>query len=225
MNEPNQPDSNPNQNHKDPQRRTRHPFIKSVAVLLAAAVLAVAGYSIYVAVHEPDPQETVVLGQTKIASGTSAAIRILVRNRVSDKPVAGAAVELSLQSKTAGTIKLGLFHTDTSGSITDSINIPDVAPGEYQLVVDSESSLGRDHVVEKVQIEHPTRVLLSSDKPIYQPGQTIHLRSMVINERTQKPFTNEPVTFEVSDPKGNKVFKETHAASDIRNCLGRFCSG
>jgi type II secretory pathway pseudopilin PulG/5-hydroxyisourate hydrolase-like protein (transthyretin family) len=216
MNEPNPPNPAPGQGPNDTAanvKRTRNPFIRAVASLLAAAVLAVGGYSIYVAVHEPDPQETIILGQTKIASGTSAAFRILVRNHVSDKPVAGAAVELSLLSKTAGTIKLGLFHTDASGSIADSIGIPDVAPGEYQLVVDSVSPLGRDHIVKKVEIEHPARVLLSSDKPIYQPGQTIHLRSLIINERTQKPFANEPVTFEISDPKGNKVFKETRKAS------------
>ncbi|MGA2852934.1 MAG: MG2 domain-containing protein, partial [Verrucomicrobiota bacterium] len=216
MNTPNQPDSAQNQSSKDSQaraKRTRNPVIKAVAGLLVAAVLSIAGYSIYVAAHEPDPQETIILGQTKIASGTSAAFRILVRNRVSNKPVAGATVELSLLSKTAGTIKLGVFHTDASGSITDSISIPDVTPGEYQLVVDSASALGRDNIVKKVEVEHPARVLLSSDKPIYQPGQTIHLRSLIINERTQKPFANEPVTFEVSDPRGNKVFKETHKAS------------
>ena len=216
MNEPNPPNPAPGQGPNETAadvKRTRNPFIRAVASVLAAAVLAVGGYSIYLAVHEPDPQETIILGQTKIASGTSAAFRILVRNRVSDKPVAGAAVELSLLSKAAGTIKLGLFHTDASGSIADSIGIPDIAPGEYQLVVDSVSPLGRDHIVKKVEIEHPARVLLSSDKPIYQPSQTIHLRSLIINQRTQKPFANEPVTFEVSDPKGNKVFKETRKAS------------
>jgi 5-hydroxyisourate hydrolase-like protein (transthyretin family) len=216
MNKPNQTNSAPGQSPNDsPAKaiRTRNPIIKTVAGLLVATVLAVASYSIYVAVHEPDPQETIILGQTKIASGSSAAFRILVRDRVSEKPVAGAAVELSLLGKTTGMVKLGVFHTDASGSIPDSIGIPDVAPGDYQLVVDSASPLGRDHIVKKVEIEHPARVLLSSDKPIYQPGQTIHLRSLTINERTQKPFANEPVTFEVNDPKGNKVFKETRTAS------------
>lgn len=216
MNKQNQPDSDSNQSPKDSAtgaKRARNLFFKIAAILLTAIMLMVASYSIYVAVQEPDPQETILLGQTKIASGAPAAVRILVRNRVTDKPVAGALVELSLLGKTAGTFKLGRYQTDNSGSIADSINIPDIAPGEYQLVVDSESSVGRDHVVEKVQIEHPVRVLLSADKPIYQPGQTIHLRSLVINERTQKPFAHEPVTFEISDPKGNKVFKETRMAS------------
>ena len=70
-----------------------------------------------------------------------------------------------------------------------------------------------DHVVKKVEVQQPARVLLSSDKPIYQPGQTIHVRSLILNGRTEKPFAGEAVTFEVSDPKGNKVFKETRKTS------------
>ena len=193
--------------------RSRHPLVRVIVALLLSVVLAVAGYSIYVAVHEPDPQETVVLGQTKIASGSPAALRVLVRNRVSGRPVKGATVALSLSGKAAAPVKLGTFHTDADGSLSDAINIPEIPAGEYQLIVDVASALGRDHVVKKVEVQHPVRLLLSSDKPIYQPGQTIHLRSLMINGRTQKPSAGEPVTFEVSDPKGNKVFKENHKAS------------
>jgi 5-hydroxyisourate hydrolase-like protein (transthyretin family) len=171
---------------------------------LAAAIVL---YSIYVAVHQPDPQETVILGQATMASGSPAGIRILVRNRVTGKPVPGATVVLSLISKTNSPVSLGRFQTDSSGSTAGSIDIPEIPPGEYQLVVDAMSSLGGDHIVRKVQIQHPARILLSSDKPIYQPGQTIHLRSLILNGRTEKPFAGDGVTFEISDPKGNKVFK------------------
>ena len=122
-------------------------------------------------------------------------------------------MELSLLGKGAPPIKLGAFQTDASGSIADAISVPALPPGEYQLTVDSASSLGRDHVVKKIEVQQPARVLLSSDKPIYQPGQTIHLRSLLLNARTQKPFADEAVTFEVSDPKGNKVFKESRNSS------------
>jgi 5-hydroxyisourate hydrolase-like protein (transthyretin family) len=194
-----------------PTRKSR--VMKTIAAALVAAVLGVGGYSLYVAVHEPDPQETILLGQTQIAAGSPAAFRIVVRNRVSTAPVKGAEVALSLLDAGGKTIKLGAFRTDDSGSIADAINIPNLAPGDYQLVIDSQSSLGRDHIVEKLEIQNLARVLLSSDKPIYQPGQTIHLRSLILNERTQKPFAGESVTFEISDPKGNKVFKESRKAS------------
>jgi uncharacterized protein YfaS (alpha-2-macroglobulin family) len=216
MNIPNQSSPGPGQSSSVSSIkavRSRNPLVRIIVTLLLSFVLAVTVYSIYVAVHEPDPQETVVLGQTKIASGSPAALRVLVRNRVSGRPAKGATVALSLSGKAAAPIKLGTFHTDADGSLSDAINIPEIPAGEYQLIVDVASSLGRDHVVKKVEVQHPVRLLLSSDKPVYQPGQTIHLRSLMINGRTQKPSAGEPVTFEVSDPKGNKVFKENRKAS------------
>jgi type II secretory pathway pseudopilin PulG/5-hydroxyisourate hydrolase-like protein (transthyretin family) len=201
--------SNPASQIKSP----RKPAVNLVVFFVLSLVAAIAGYSIYVAVREPDPQETVILGQTKLAAGSPAGVRIVVRNRVSGKPVAGAKVEVALQGKANGTIRLGTFQTDSDGSLGESINIPEIPPGEYQLIVDAASSLGSDHVAKKIEVQNPARVLLSCDKPIYQPGQTIHLRSLALNGRTEKPLANEAVTFEVSDPKGNKVFKETRKTS------------
>ncbi len=183
-----------------------------VTAVIGAVVLAVGAYSLYVAVYEPDPQETVVLGQSKLAAGSPAGLRFLVRNRVSGKPVKGAEASLSLRSKET-TVNLGTFHTDATGSLGESLAIPNIPPGQYDLIIESQSSLGKDRIIKKVEIQHPARVLLSSDKPIYQPGQTIHLRSLTLNGRTQKPFAGQTVTFEVKDPKGNKVFKETCTSS------------
>jgi uncharacterized protein YfaS (alpha-2-macroglobulin family) len=215
MNNPNTPPSAPDKTSSDSPYQTpsRHPILKAIAALFVIGLLGIGAYSIYVAGHTPDPQETVILGQTKIAAGCPAALRVLVRNHDTGRPVPDAQVDLSLQGKARDLVKLGSYRTDAAGSIADAINIPDIALGDYDLVIDAVSSLGRDHVVRKVEVQQPVRILLSSDKPIYQPGQTIHLRSLALNERTQKPFAGQPVTIEVSDAQGNKVFKETHQAS------------
>lgn len=202
-----------NENPSPEKQSPRSTLLKNSFALLALFVLAVIGYSIYVAIHEPDPQETVILGQRTLASASPAGLRILVRHRVSHAPVRNAEVVLSLSAKSTAPVKLGSFRTDHDGSISDAVNIPELAPGEYQLRVDVASTLGRDHIVRSVDVQHPTRILLSSDKPLYQPGQTIHLRTLVSNARTQKPLTNDSVTFEIADPKGNKVFKETRPLS------------
>jgi len=191
----------------------RGSFLKKLLGLIALLAIGLVAYSIYVAVHEPDPQETVILGQKTLAAASPAGLRVVVRHRVSRAPVRGAQVALSLDGKSSGRVELGTFQTDADGTVADSVNIPDLPPGEYELAVNVISSLGRDYITKKVDVQHPMRILLSSDKPLYQPGQTIHLRSLISNARTQKPFTNEPVTFEVSDPKGNKVFKETRNLS------------
>src|SRR5215831_18418552 len=135
------------------------PITRSILILIGFLIFSLTTYSIYVAVHEPDPQETLVFGQVKIASASPVSLRILVRNRISAKPIKAARVELSLVSKSGGTTKIATAETDASGSFADSVNIPEVPPAEYQLVIDTSSSLGRDHVVKKVEIHHPAQIL------------------------------------------------------------------
>ena len=200
-------------NSASPSKPARNPLTQTAVLFVLALVVAVTAYSFYVAVHEPDPQETVILGQTHLAAGSPAGFRIVVRKRVSGAPVSGAKVEVGLLGKMNEAVRLGTYQTDSDGSLTNSIDIPDISLGEYQLIVEATSSLGRDRVIEKVEIQHPAQILLSSDKPIYQPGQTIHLRSLALSRRTGKPFAGETITFEISDPKGNKVFKQTEESS------------
>ncbi len=147
--------------------RPRNLIIKTVVLMALLAAISIVAYSIYIAVHEPDPQETVILGQTKMAAGSPTGVRILVRNRQSGRPVQGAKVVLTLSGKTNGVIQLGSFTTDASGSTAEAINIPAIPPGDYEFIVDATSSLGRDHIVKKVEIQQPARILLSSDKPSF----------------------------------------------------------
>lgn len=187
-------------------------LLRIILLLLGVIIAAVTGYSLYIANYEPDPQETVIFGQSKLAAGSPAGLRILVRHFTSGKPVAGAKVELSLE-KVKERISLGAATTDTNGSVTNVWNIPDAAPGQYNLRVNVSSKLGRDTIARPVEIYRPAQILLTTDKPVYQPGQTIHLRALITNGRTLKPFAGEELTFEISDTKGNKVFKESLKAS------------
>jgi len=69
MNEPNEPNPvpGPNSYAASPKpARSGNPLVWIIVSLVMSGMLAVAAYSIYVSVHEPDRQETVVLGQTKV---------------------------------------------------------------------------------------------------------------------------------------------------------------
>ena len=50
--------------------------------------------------------------------------------------------------------------------------------------------------------------MLVTDKPLYQPGQLIHLRALALQTHDLTPVAKQPLTFEVEDGKGNKVFKK-----------------
>ena len=51
--------------------------------------------------------------------------------------------------------------------------------------------------------------MLTTEKPIYQPGQTIHVRALALDRASHHANAGQPLTFELEDPRGNKVFRKT----------------
>ncbi|MFT5434778.1 MAG: hypothetical protein ACI9OJ_005492, partial [Myxococcota bacterium] len=49
---------------------------------------------------------------------------------------------------------------------------------------------------------------VSTDKPLYRPGQTIYIRSLALARTDQKPLAERPITIEVRDGKNNVIFRE-----------------
>ena len=90
--------------------------------------------------------------------------------------------------------------------------------GEFtgaRLKVSVQSRTARDTVEEAVNVKSAVRTLLTTDKPLYQPGQTIHLRALALQRPGMKPLAGAGVLFEVDDAKGNKVFKQPVQADDF----------
>ena len=50
------------------------------------------------------------------------------------------------------------------------------------------SPLGDDTVTQPLTLAESVQVMLSSDKPLYQPGQTIHLRALALDSATRQPL-------------------------------------
>ena len=51
------------------------------------------------------------------------------------------------------------------------------------------------------------KILVSTDKPLYQPLQTIHIRVLALYGEDQGVYEGE-VTVEIDDPDGNKIHRE-----------------
>src|SRR5205807_1332332 len=66
---------------------------------------------------------------------------------------------------------------------------------------------------ETVQLRRSWKLMLSSDKPVYQPGQTILIRSLALRRADLKPVAGQEVTFAITDPKGNVIFKKQDMTS------------
>ncbi|UCC89774.1 MAG: hypothetical protein JSV81_10790 [Anaerolineales bacterium] len=162
-----------------------------------------------------DDQQTIVLGQTRFAPGSSASVRVVVQDFAAGEPIAGAQVKVSLKGDGRPAVPLFEGRTDETGSLPVQFRVPTDAPPEAQLIVETESGAGEDRIEQPVSIERDYRLLLSSDKPLYQPGQVIHMRALALSAFNLTPAQGATVDFLVEDPKGNKVFRQSVTASNF----------
>jgi hypothetical protein len=162
-----------------------------------------------------DEQQTMVLGQTRFVPDSDASVRVVVQDFSAGQPIAGAQVRVSLKTDQGPATPLFEGKTDQTGSLPVKFHVPADAPSQASLVVETQSPVGADKVEQPVAIQREYRILLASDKPLYQPGQTIHMRALALSTFDLTPARSASIDFLVEDPKGNKVFRQSVLASDF----------
>jgi len=157
--------------------------------------------------------ETTVLGQRQFVAGTSPVIRVIVRDRAGGGMIQGADITVELVHDDRVISK---FHakSDKNGEVAAPLYMPDMVLGDAKLRVVVISKTAKDVVEETVKIRSALRTLLTTDKPLYQPGQTIHIRALTLSQPSMRPLSQAEVVFEVEDAKGNKVFKKSKKSDE-----------
>ncbi|MDO8588881.1 MAG: alpha-2-macroglobulin family protein [Armatimonadota bacterium] len=152
--------------------------------------------------------ETRLVGQKEWLVGGQVSVRVLAMEHVSQSPVSGAVVDMTMTKDGAPKpIKLAHGVTNSRGTFDAAVWTPN-REGDYKLNVVVRGLGETDTLTSPVSVKRAYRVLLTTDKPLYQPGQMIHMRALALAVPSLKPVTARKLTLEVEDPKGNKVFKK-----------------
>jgi len=164
-----------------------------------------------------DAQRTILLGSSRLTPDSDASLRVVVQEAGDGKPISNARVKIGLASSEGSGRVTPLFEgrTDETGTLPVSFHVPADAPSEAALVVETRSNAGRDRLESPVTIEREYRVLLTTDKPLYQPAQTIHMRALALSTFDLTAASGATVDFLVEDAKGNKVFRKSVETSDF----------
>jgi 5-hydroxyisourate hydrolase-like protein (transthyretin family) len=197
-------------------RTTRRRIVVTLVALLALALCGLLAGTIY-ALRLPDTigeQNTLILGQSELVPGAPGALHIRVQSHTGGEPVPDAQVEVSLRPADGGRA-LPLFEgrTGDDGQVDAVFLVPEVDDPAQQIVVETHSRLGRDTLQQAVTVERSYKVLLTTDKPIYQPGQQILVRALALGAFDQRPAAGSAVELTIADAKGNKVFRQTATTS------------
>lgn len=150
-----------------------------------------------------------VLGQQAYLSGSLAAVRVIVTDS-NNLPIPGR-VALRIDLVGSGEKPKHLFsgRLNQRGTTEAQFRFPARLTGRYQLRYLTDTPIGSTEVTQPVHLQDKASILLTTEKPIYQPGQIIHVRALALDRSNHEASANRKLTFELEDSRGNKVFKKS----------------
>jgi hypothetical protein len=148
-----------------------------------------------------------ILGQQSYLAGGEAAVRLIVTDS-KDQLIAGrGSVQIELLVPDQKSRLLFTGRLNQRGTTEAQFRFPSAMVGSYQLRYLVDTSIGSTEFTQPVRLEDRISILLTTEKPIYQPGQTIHARALALDRANHESAANRKLTFELEDSRGNKVFK------------------
>lgn len=98
---------------------------------------------------------------------------------------------------------------DTPSGIATRVVLPkDLQDGDHRLRATVQTPLGEQVLTVPLAVYAPAKIHVITDRPLYEPGNTIHFRATVLRARDLAPLDGRPGRFEVIDPTGTLVLEE-----------------
>jgi len=166
--------------------------------------LAVLGTAVFVdsldEVYRSSESDVTVMMPSTLGSDESDKVTVIAQD-LDGAPLEGELVQVEIVSD-SGIVKYAGV-TDRNGIA----NVDFVTPaGNATIIVNvnGRSFTGTLSVVESRTVS----IMIQTDKPIYQPGQTVHMRFLTFERATRTPSL-EDVAIDIFSPDGDKVYKGT----------------
>ncbi len=108
------------------------------------------------------------------------------------------------------------------GTAIGSVTLPEVPDGDYQLRVAYKTKLGAGELDVPVPLYTPARVHVITDRPLYEAGNLVRFRAVVLRARDLAPIDGRPGRWLVKDPSGEILLEEAAAAGEWGVVAGTF---
>src|SRR5262249_20815548 len=129
-------------------------------------------------------------------------------------------IELAASGQKARIVFAGRLNA--RGTAEAQFRFPAGVTGNQSLRYVVDTQIGSTEFTQQVRLEDKVSILLTTEKPIYQPGQTIHVRALALDRASHAAAAGRSLTFEVEDSRGNKVFKKATQTSKFGIAAAEF---
>jgi uncharacterized protein YfaS (alpha-2-macroglobulin family) len=156
-----------------------------------------------------------ILGQQSYLTGGPAAVRVIVTDSRNETISGPGTVRIELLDPGSSESKPRTVFTgnlNRRGTTEAQFRLPSDLIGNFRLKYLIDTPIGSTEFTQSVKLEDKVSILLTTEKPIYQPGQTIHVRALALDRASHAAAADDPLTLEVEDSRGNKVFKKVTKA-------------
>lgn len=199
------------QDDDERRRLRRRRLVRGFLVAVAASVTILAVLNIHYANLSASPYDLKVIGQNQLIPGAPGSLRIQLMDRQTGTALAGVPIDVELRGPEV--VQLASFTTDAGGTGKPRFQLPDWNNGDFELRVSARLSRDTETVSQRIKLKRSWKLMLSSDKPVYQPGQEIRLRVLALRRPDLKPVAKQAALFTIADPRGNIIFKKEATTS------------
>jgi hypothetical protein len=157
----------------------------------------------------PDIFKLLVSAPQEAGREASYTIRVRAMHPLTGAPITGVNLEAQLLYEEANRERflMSTGLTDSIGEALMEFKLPGpLRADEVKIQVAAWSGGFSQKAEEDVSLLYPNRILVSTDKPLYQPGQTLHMRVLGL-DRDRKAWANVDGTLKIQDPEGSYIFR------------------
>jgi hypothetical protein len=158
----------------------------------------------------PDIFAIHVAAPERVQEGSAYRLRVRAAQPMTSRPV--PEVNLDVEIKFDGSDRDDIVlkqsaRTDANGFATLDFQIPrTVEDDEAEIKVVARRGILTESAEADVDLDRMARVMMSTDKPLYQPGQVLHTRVLMFDSG-RHALADQKATLKVSDPESTTVFR------------------
>jgi hypothetical protein len=158
----------------------------------------------------PDIFALQVASSEKVQEGSAYRLRVRAAHPMTTTAVAGVnvAAEIKFDGYDRDDVVLKQSaRTDANGFAVLDFQIPrGIEDEEGEIKVTARLGILTESAESEINLDRNVRIMVSTDKPLYQPGQTLHTRVLMF-DASRHALGNQPATLKISDPEGATVFR------------------
>ncbi|BBM82216.1 alpha-2-macroglobulin family protein [Candidatus Uabimicrobium amorphum] len=182
---------------------------KITGILLGVVVLLLT----IVAVLRPQGHRVTIVCNNTFIQGEQGNISICVTNLSNSIPVAGVKVRVDIDKAPQLFAEKMTSDQGFVNVLFDTTRVPCGIATLSVTATKNEETLHKSSFV--IEVKSAQKLEIFTDKPIYQPGQTMHVRVLATEKLSGRPAPQQKIQLEVHDPKDNIICRKQLTASDF----------